>query len=165
MESDIQKQLLKKAGELLAKRSYSRGELRRKLEKYGDKEHVEMVLNRLMSLKLLNEEEYAYNFALRRIQQQGWSLARIIDSLRNRQVDQRTIDLAMARIRNESGAEGAIDACIRQYCEKRGLPSDPEKIRKIVSHLSRRGFDEDEIFHALKQAIPEAAMKRFGTGE
>ena len=165
MEADIQKLLLKKAGAFLARRSCSRGELRSKLERYADKKSVEMVLDRLASLNLLNEEEYAYNFALRRIQQQGWSPAKAEDSLRHRQVDQHTIDLALARIRNENVEKGAIDTWVRQYCEKKGLPSGPKNIRRFVLHLRRRGFNEDEIFDALRRAIPDPVMKSFETGE
>jgi regulatory protein len=165
MEEDIQKLLLKKAGALLARRSYSRGELRSRLAKFGDKMQVETALDRLASLNLLNDEDYAYTIALRRIKEQGWSPAKIIDSLLKRQVEQQTIDSAMARVRNEEGEEYPLDSYMKQYCKKNGLPSNPKDIRRLISHLRRRGFDEDDVYRALRQAVPDAALQSFETGE
>ena len=165
MEVDIQKLLLNKAGALLARRSFSRGELRRRLEKFGDSTQVETALDRLASLNLLNDEDYAYNFALGRIKQRGWGTARVIDSLLKRQVEQRTIDSAMARIRNEEGDKKLLDSGVEQYCRKNGLPSNPKDIKRLISYLRRRGFDEDDIYRALRQAIPDAALQSFETGE
>lgn len=164
MEADIHKILLKKAGALLARRAYSRGELRSRLANSGDKVQVEATLDRLASLKLLNDEDYAYNFALRRIKQQGWGPARVVDSLLKHQVEQRTIDSAMARIRNEEGKDTSLDSCMKLYCKKNGLPSDPKGIRRLISHLRRHGFDGDDVFRALRQAMP-GALQSFETGE
>jgi SOS response regulatory protein OraA/RecX len=165
MDASVQRMLFKKAGSLLARRSYSRGELRNMLAKCADQDQVEIALNRLESLNLLNDAEYAYNFALGRMGRQGWGPAKVLDSLLKRHVEQNTIESAMARIQNEGGEESSLDLCIKRYCTKRGRPSDPKDFKKLVSHLRRRGFDEDDIFHALKKAIPDAASQRFETGE
>jgi len=116
-------------------------------------------------VNLLNDAEYAYNFALRRIRQQGWSPAKALDSLLKRQVEENIIEAALARIQNEGGEESSLDAAIRRFCRKRGRPSDPKDVRKLVSHLRRNGFDDDDIFRALKQAIPDLSFQRFETGE
>lgn len=165
MEAEAQKLLLKKAGALLARRSYSRAELGSRLAKFADKMQVETALDRLASLNLLNDEDYAYNFALRRIKEQGWSPARVIDSLLRCKVEQPAIDSAMARVRNEEGLENLLDSSMKQYCKKNGLPSDPKDIRRLISHLRRRGFDEDDVYRALRQAMPDAALQSFETGE
>jgi regulatory protein len=165
MEAENNKLLLTKAGALLARRAYSRGELRIRLAKFGAEMQVEAVLNRLARLNLLNDEEYAYNFALNRMKQQGWGPAKIIASLLKRQVEQPTIDLAMARVRNEEGSEPPLDTCIKQYCKKYGLPSNPKGMQRLISHLRRRGFDEDDVYRALRQALPDEALKSFETGE
>jgi regulatory protein len=165
MDASVQKMLLKKAGALLARRSHSRGELWDILSKSADQTQVEIALNRLESLNLLNDAEYAYNFALSRMRRQGWSPAKVLDSLLKRHLEQNTIESAMERIQNEGGEESSLELCIKQYCRKRGRPSDPKDVKKLVLHLRRRGFDEDDIFHALKQAIPGAVSRRFETGE
>jgi SOS response regulatory protein OraA/RecX len=165
MDANVQRMLFKKAGALLARRSYSRGELRSILVKVADQAQVEIALKRLESLNLLNDVEYAYNFALGRMRRQGWGPAKVLDSLLKRQVEQSKIESAMARIQNEESEESPLDLCIKQYCTKRGRPSDTKDFKKLVSHLRRRGFDEDDIFHALKQAFPGAASQRFETGE
>jgi SOS response regulatory protein OraA/RecX len=165
MNANVQKMLLQKAGALLARRPYSRGGLRDKLAKSADQVQVEIALNRLESHSLLNDAEYAYNFALGRIKRQGWSPVKVFDSLLKRHVEQNTIESAMARIQNEGGEESFLDLYIKQYCRKRSWPVDPKDVRKLISHLRRRGFDEDDIFRALKQAIPGPASPRFETGE
>ncbi len=165
MEADIQKLLLKKAGALLARRSFSRGELRSRLAKFSDNMQVETALDRLVSLNLLNDEDYAYNFALHRIKQQGWGPARVLDSLLKRQVEQRTIDSAMARIRNEVDEETTLDFYVKQYCKINGVPASPKDIKRLISHLRRRGFDEDDVYRALRQAMPDAVPQSYETGE
>jgi SOS response regulatory protein OraA/RecX len=165
MDANVQRMLFKKAGMLLARRSYSRGELQSILAKVADQAQVEIALKRLESLNLLNDAEYAYNFALGRMRQQGWGPAKVLDALLKRHVEQSTIASAMARIQNEGGEESSLDLCIKKYCTNRGRPSAPKDVKKLVSHLRRRGFDENDIFHALKQAIPGAASQRFETGE
>ena len=98
---DLYKALLRKAGALLARRAYSRGELRDRLSRYAGDAPLESVLTRLEELNLLNDEDYAYNFALCRIGQQGWGPARVRKSLLQRQVPAATIEGALERILNE----------------------------------------------------------------
>ncbi len=165
MDAEIHKSLMKKAGALLARRAYSRGELRNRLAKIADELQVESVLDRHEQLNLLNDADYAYNFALCRIRQEAWGPTRICQSLLRRNVAQATIDRALERVGNELGQEPILIEYIKKRCGKRGLPTDPKGIRKLVMHLLQRGFSEDQIFHALKQVIPAAVLHRFETGE
>ena len=165
MDAALHKMLLKKAGSLLARRSYSRGELRNKLSGFAEKSQVESVLDRLEQLNLLNDADYAYNFALCRTRQEGWGPAKILESLLRRHVDQTTIENALEGVRNELGDESILVEYIRKHCGKQGMPTDLKGVRKLVLHLRRRGFDEERIFGALKQMIPSALLQRFDTGE
>jgi SOS response regulatory protein OraA/RecX len=126
---------------------------------------VELALDRLESLKLLNDEEYAYNFAFSRIKQRGWSAARVANALLSRQVEQTAIDSALARIRDEGGEESSLALCVKLFCAKYGEPSGPKGFRKIISHLRRHGFNDDDIFRTLGKLIPGAFSQRFETGE
>ena len=165
METDTYKKLLRKAGSLLARRPYSRGELRNKLAKMGDSSHVEIVLDRLERLNLLNDVDYAYNFTLNRVTQQGWSIPRVSNSLQKRQVAQSTIDSVTARIHSERGDENSLNACIEKYCGRKGRPSDAKDVGRLVSHLRRHGFDADDIQRALKSVLPDKHLRRFETGD
>jgi regulatory protein len=165
MDAEQQNNLLKKAGALLARRPYTRGEMRDKLASLADSSHLESLLDRLENLNLLNDAECAYNFALCRIQQNGWSPAAVRKSLLRRQVEPQTIEDVLERARKESGGDSILVSYVRKYCGKRGLPADLKQTRRLVAHLRRRGFDEDSILSALKHTIPAAILQRFETGE
>jgi len=159
------KALMRKAGAILARRSYSRGELRDRLVKVSDESYVEPVLDRLEQLKLLNDADYAYNFALCRMKQDGWGPAKVQTSLLRRHVGQGIIEGALQRVQSELGREAAIASYVQGYCSRRGLPADLKSLRKLIRHLTQRGFDEDGILHVLKRMIPGKLWQRFETGE
>jgi regulatory protein len=165
MNETIQKMLMQKAGIFLARRSYSRGELQDKLLEFAEKEQVAIALDRLENLKLLNDAEYAYNFVLCRIERQRWGPSKVRNSLLKRHVNQTDIDVAMERIESEGTTEFSLDFYIKQYCSKKGRPSSLKEIRKIISHLHRHGFEEEDIFRVLKEAVPDLDLQSFETGE
>jgi SOS response regulatory protein OraA/RecX len=166
MDIDIAKMLLRKAGALLAHRAYSRGELKTKLADLAEEAQIEAALNHLQQVKLLNDADYAYNFALRRIRQQGWSPAKAQHALVRRQVETPVIERALERVQNEAGDQSTIIvAYIYKRCGKNGLPTDPKGVRKLLLHLRQRGFDEDPILGALRGLLPAAALHLFETGE
>jgi SOS response regulatory protein OraA/RecX len=166
MDVDISKILLRKAGALLAHRAYSRGELKSKLAGLADEAQIGAVLNHLQQLNLLNDADYAYNFALHRIRQQGWSPAKAQHALVRRQVEMPVIERALERVQNEAGDQSAIIVeYIHKRCGKNGLPTEPKGVRKLILHLRQRGFDEDQILDALRRLFPAAALQPFETGE
>jgi len=164
MDSNIHRLLMKKAGTLLARRPYSRADLQGRLAPCGDDEQVESVLKHLERLNLLNDADYAYNFALRRIRRLGWSPAKVQNALLGHKVSLSIIERALEQVCRESGGE---DSVIREYVLKRygksGLPVDFRSIRKLIMHLRQRGFEEENIFSALRAEIPD--FRRFETGE
>lgn len=162
---DLYKALLRKAGALLARRAYSRGELRDRLSRYAGDAPLESVLTRLEELNLLNDEDYAYNFALCRIGQQGWGLARVRNSLLQRQVPAATVDGALERVLNELDPATVLREYVLKHSAKRRLPRDLKSIRRLILHLRRRGFDHNSISNVLKELLPAAAWQRFETGE
>ena len=165
MDTEIQKKLLKSAGAFLARRAQSRGELRAKLEKIADKALVEAALDRLEQLHLLNDAEYAYNFALCRMKQDGWGRIKIRESLIHRQVPESAIQLAIERARSELDEESALLEYLKRRFLKKKLPEDPNVLRKLVVHLRRRGFDEENISRVLKRMFPAELMQHLDTGE
>jgi SOS response regulatory protein OraA/RecX len=166
MNTDNSKILLKKAGFLLAHRPYGREELKGKLAGLAEEAQIEAVLNHLQKVNLLNDADYAYNFALHRIRQQGWSPAKVQHALARRQVEKPAIEMALDRVQGEAGGQSAIIAeYIHTRCSKSGLPTTRESVRKLFSHLRQRGFDEDQILDALRGLIPAAALQPFETGE
>ncbi len=165
MDSERHKLLLQRAGDLLARRAYSRGELRGKLAKIAGEMSLNSVLDRLEQLNLLNDYDYAYNFALRRIKQDGWSTDKVLQALIRREVAQSVIDRVLERIRAEIGDESPLKVYVQEYCRKRGFPTDVKNLRSLFLHLRRRGFDEEDILRVLRGTVPPALWQRFETGE
>jgi regulatory protein len=165
MDADIQKKILKKAGAFLARRAQSRGELKQKLMRLAPEPEVESALDRLEQLNLLNDPEYAYNFALCRMKQDGWGRVRIHESLLRRQVPESAILSAIERARSELDEESALSEYLKRRFLKIKLPEDPNALRKLVVHLRRRGFDEENISRVLKRMFPAELMQHLDTGE
>lgn len=158
--------LLKKAGAFLARRAYSRYDLREKLSGIAGDVEIESALERLEQLNLLNDADYAYNFALHRIRQQGWSPTKVQNALLRHRVGMPVIECALERVQNEVGDQTSI---ILEYVQtrsgKKGLPSDQKGIRRLILHLRQRGFDDENILGALRRIIPAAALQPFETGD
>jgi regulatory protein len=150
---------------LLARRAYARGELRARLVKAADEETVEGVLNQLERLNLLNDAEYAYNFAFCRIKQDAWGALRIRRSLTLRHVAPDLIEAALSRMQAEIGEQNSLEEYLERQYQKRGLPADRKGIQRLVLHLRRRGFNDEVIYSALRRMIQPAAWRRFETGD
>ena len=169
--------LMKRAAALIARRAYSRGELRRKLAAAqfagndgvaGSADEIETVLDRLEHLSLLNDAEYAYDFTFHRIKDSGWGEEKIREALLDRDIAKAVVDQAIERVREEIAPEGIHDALmeyVEGYCRKHGTPSNLKGAQKLAGHLARRGFDEDRIIGALRQVVSPEVFRHFEQGE
>jgi regulatory protein len=165
MDTDRRNKLMQKAGWLLGRRAFTRGELRLRLLKFSPEGDVESALNRLEELGLLNDAEYAYNFALRRMRQMAWGPAKIYHSLLQKHVAPGVADLALERL-HQAVSDGSV---LNQYLDKlagnSGLPRDRKGIRKLISHLRGRGFLEEQIWQSLRERIPAECWRHNETGD
>jgi regulatory protein len=164
-EPDPLKRLLSRAGRLLARRAYSRGDLQDKLRRMGDDFTVEQALARLEDLNLLNDAEYAYNLATHRMKVEGWGPIKVKDALLRRHVAPDLAESAIERVLGEVGDEAVLEAYVEKSRRTAGLPQDRKEIRKLVQRLRQRGFHEDTIRSFLRRRIPAAAWQHFETGE
>lgn len=164
MNDDL-KRLHNKASALIARRPYSRGEMRLKLLKFADGDSVDTALGRLEQLKLLNDSEYAYNFALYRADNEGWGPVKIRNSLFRRHVHPSDIARALSRVRGELGDDYGLGQYLRRYFAKREHPRDAQGVRSLVDHLLRRGHYRSIILENLGGILPAKTMKYFETGD
>jgi len=165
VDAEILKKLLNKSGELLSRRAFSRAELRQKLATLADETHVESVLDRLEEQNLLNDADYAYNFALNRIRFKGWGPSKVRASLLQRQVAPQIVEAELSKVENELIGERPLMEYMRKYCGSHWPPTNPRDIQKLILHLRRRGFDKERILDALREKIPAASLQPFETGE
>jgi SOS response regulatory protein OraA/RecX len=156
---------MRRAVRRLARRPFGRAELEALLAKEAAPEDVARVLRRLEELKLLDDGDYAYTFAFRRITQEGWGPDRVFQELQRRRVPQHIVELAVARVRAEVSDHDALASYLDRRCRKSGWPRERGGILRLVNHLRRRGFADEAIFGHLRNRLSSSAWKSFETGE
>jgi regulatory protein len=159
------KKITQKAGSLLARRAYSRGELRNKLKQLGDDQQIERVLDRLEQLNLLNDFNYAYNSACRWIKSDGWGPVRVCQRLAQRQVPDAIAEAALRQVREEIGDAEALEAYLTRRCKTQPMPAHRKGIQKLIASLQRRGYPHEVIWDMLRHKIPASAWQDFETGD
>ena len=165
MEEDSLKLLLRRAGALLARRAHSRGEMRDKLLRRAQADDVDRAIARLEALGLLNDLDYAYNFATHRIRVDQWGPVRVRSALHRRKIAPDLIESALERVHSEIEVRSVAEAYLEKYLRTRGLPCSRRDIHKLFFNMRRRGFGDDMIRSLLQRKLPPASWQRFETGE
>jgi SOS response regulatory protein OraA/RecX len=165
MEAESGSKIMHRAGFLLARRPYSRGELREKLSALGDHQEIESVLDRLQELNLLNDANYGYNLASHWMKHEGWGPIKVRFHLLRRHISDAVADASLERIGQELSDADLLVAYLDRRARNHPLPDDRRGIRKLVASLRQRGFPEEAIYGVLRQRIPTVAWKKFETGE
>jgi regulatory protein len=166
MSASIRAKLINAAAAHLARRPHSRGELKTKLIRRADAAEVEAVLDHLEELKLLNDADYAYNFALNRLSENGWGPIKIRHALRRRRIAPELVEWAVTSVQEAISTRLALESCIEKYCRKSGVPADLGSTRRLIAHLRRRGFEDDLIREVMRRREPlDASTSWYETGE
>ena len=133
---------------LLARREYSRGELRIRLVRKYPSALVETVLDRLVEEKLQSDERFTGSF-VRVWQQKGYGPMRIRQELRAREVDETLVE-AYLDIDGEQWQEGAF----RMLQKKFGSENTGDRLLELkkMKYLQQRGFSYQDIRNAMKYA-------------
>lgn len=157
--------LLSRALDFLRRRALSRFELATRLAPHADPSEVGLVLDRLVELNLLNDGEYAYNFAFYRLFRKGWGPLKVRNELLRRQVDPKLIESALDRVLQERDVESLLADYLERHCGRNGWPGDRRQLRRLISHLRSRGFPEEFIYRILKHRIPAVVWRGYENGE
>lgn len=132
---------------LLARREYSRAELRSRLageETGGAAADVDRVLDDLAALGLLSDARYAH--AVVRRKSGGYSRRAIVETLKSRGVPQAAAAVALAEAGVDDG--DALAALWRRRFGK--PPADEREKARQVRFLHSRGFALSAIFRLLR---------------
>jgi len=131
----------------LARRAHARFDLRRRLlQKQHPPAAVDGALDRLGAVGLLNDAQFARDFAAAKARR-GRGPARLVRDLQSQGVDRR---IAEDAVRTSLAAEGVDpEQAVQALAEKRarqlaGLPA-PVRKRRLVAFLVRRGFGGAEV--------------------
>jgi regulatory protein len=137
---------------LLEFRPRSIAELRHKLlAKGADVTEVDETIARLIDQKLLDDAEFARQFARSKVIGPGVSRWRIVQELTRRGVSREIADRAVATLTETEGIDPA--ATVHRVAEKKwhslAKLDDFTRRRRLYAFLARRGFNPDEIRGAL----------------
>jgi regulatory protein len=140
----------------LARRAHARHDLRRRLvQKQHPPAAVEAALERLSSQRLIDDVQFASDYA-RQKSQRGRGAARLVRDLLAQGVERRVAEDA---VREALAAEGvdptdAARALVeKRACQLAGLPA-PVRKRRLVAFLARRGFGGAAV-RALVETLPD----------
>lgn len=142
-----------RALDLLALRPRSVVELRRKLIQKGEPvEAVDDAIERLKGQKVLDDEQFARQFARAKVVGAGASRRRIAMELGRKGVDRETADAAIDDLAESEGID--LSASIHKVAARkwRSLSKldDQTATRRLYGFLARRGFNPDEIRSAMQ---------------
>jgi regulatory protein len=145
----------KQALKFLGYRAQSETEVRTKLAQSGfPLKIIEPTLEKLRSLKLLDDEAFARSFAQTRIEDRGYGPLRLERELRRKGIASALI----ARLLDESFARNGGKERARALVEKRfgGKDlSDAKTLRRAVGLLQRRGYRDSVIAEILQQPVDD----------
>jgi len=147
---------------LLARRDYSSGELRRKLEERGYLEHaIEPVVEELIATNKVNDERYGQNMVAYRARR-GHGPMRIRSQLLKSGLSRGAIDEA---VKGEDAPDFlALARAARTRKFGPDIPKDRKERAKQARFLQYRGFSNDHI-RAVLEGDPELDSESDSNGE
>ena len=143
---------LDRAVAMLAVRPCSKGEIEQKLRRTGySADTVEMVLTKLASNDLLNDQEFAGLWAQYRAGQK-YGPRRILQELKQKGVSAEDMSQALEELPEEDLQETAVQLAAKGLRRARA-GEDPRKTRqRVLAALVRRGFSWEQARIALEWA-------------
>ena len=137
---------------LLGFRARSVAELRRSLIQKGEPPaDVQQAIARLLEQRLLDDTEFARQFARLKITGSGTSRRRVLQELGRRGVAREIADRAVASLEQDEGIDAAqtIHKVAAKKWRSLAKVDAQERRRRVYAYLARRGFTPDEIRDAL----------------
>ena len=155
MTGASQEEAFNRAVKFLSYRARSEAEVRRKLAQLGfSRGTVEGAVKKLLSLNLLNDENFARAWTVSRVEGRGYGPLRVERELRQKGVAKDLI----GRVLDETcGRQQGMDRA-RALLEKRFRGkdlSDAKNLRRAVSFFRRRGYRDSVIAEVLMRPLED----------
>ncbi len=147
---------------LLTVRARSRAELIGKMAKHGYPDEVaETVLSRLVSVGLVDDEDFAAQWVRYRHTYSGKGKRALAAELRTKGVDAEVIAAALDGI--DAGAErGRAEQLVERKLRREVLAEgdDPKVMRRLVGMLARRGYSQTMAVAVVTDALAAERERR-----
>ena len=131
---------------LLDYRDYSYSELFKKLNENYDEDTCYYVLNKLVSLGLINDRIYAENLARKYMEVQKYGYYRASNEMYRKGLDRDLVAEVLSTY-DEGTAERICEIIRQKYS---GYLDDPDKVRRMKNALARRGYSFSDINEAVR---------------
>ena len=131
---------------LLDYRDYSYSELFKKLNENYDEDTCYYVLNKLVSLGLINDRRYAENLARKYMEVQKYGYYRASNEMYRKGLDRDLVAEVLSTY-DEGTAERICEIIRQKYS---GYLDDPDKVRRMKNALARRGYSFSDINEAVR---------------
>ena len=139
----------------LGYRSRSEAEVRRYLSRRGcAHDAADLVIEKLRSLRYVNDETFAHDWALGRAQARGYGPRRIEQELRSKGIGQPLIRDALRETFDEVDETEHAKALLARHFKGRDL-TEPKTLRRAAAFLHRRGYGSKVIFDLLRYSMED----------
>ena len=138
---------MNRAGNLLAAKPRSIGELRERLleKSWTNLEIVDGVIEKLEGYGYLDDQKFAEDLALSKLRQKPQGKRRLQQAMSRKKLDREVLDNAIASAFEKMPETDLIDAAIEKRLRLKGRPETREDTKKFYDHLLRQGFAFDLI--------------------
>ena len=143
-----------KAMRWLARRAYAKQEIIRKLRWQEIEEStIDIVIRRLVELKLIDDRLFAEQWAQQRIVQQAKGRHLVRHELMQKGVPRADIEAALAQFNEEDEYEQAMQLARKKWLRTKGEPL--AKKHKTAAYLMRRGFSAEIAKKAVSNFVDD----------
>jgi regulatory protein len=142
----------------LDQRARTRAELAATLRRRGVPDDAAgVVLDRLTDVGLIDDGELAAGYALAQHRERGLAGRAVAMKLRQRGIDEPTVQAAVGQIDAESEAEAARALVARKLRSLRSL-DPPAQARRLVGLLARRGYPPGLAHQVVRTALAGSGL-------
>ena len=155
--------LFQRAARLLSAKQRSVEELRERLStgRGVTPELVETVIERLREYGYLDDARFAQSYASLRVQQRPIGRQRLQRDLRQKKIDQQTVDAALDEVFEQTPENDLIDRAIAKRVRLRGQPKTRAEAKKLFDHLLRQGFGFELVSEKVR-ALAKGEIEESG---
>lgn len=112
------------------------------------------VLDRFEELRLINDEQFAYDWVMSRHEHRRLSKRALAMELRRKGVSDEHINLAITHIDIDSEHSAAVDVARRKSRSTEGL-AESVRYRRIMSAVMRKGYSASVAAAAVREVLGE----------
>ena len=114
-------------------------------------EVIDQVTDHLQQLRYLDDNKFAFEYAVAQARRRLWGRLKIQNELRKRGVSERDIETALKEWDGEIDEKKTLEKAVKKKLKMLGKLDDDKKIGKLYRYLKRKGFLQEDIMTHIKR--------------